>query len=95
LTQPAGEQRDRLLARIAFVESQTNPDAAVRLVVDQMSAGTAQAEAAISVMHQWALRDPAAAMAWAESFPPGDLHDRAVNEVNNVSAQSLENPPSF
>jgi hypothetical protein len=88
LAKPPGEQRDHLFGRIAFVQSQTNPEEAARLVTDQMSPGPTQIEAAISVMHQWALRDANAAMAWAEAFPPGDLRERAINEVKNVSAYS-------
>ena len=86
--EPAGEQRDRLLQRIAFVEAKTDPAEAGRLVSEQMSPGQIQNEAAISVLYQWARQDAAAAQAWAESFPPGDLRDRAINEVKNVSAVS-------
>ena len=92
LAKPPGEQRDRLLGRVAFVQSQTNPEEAARLVVEQMSPGATQTEAAISVMHQWALRDANAAMKWAEAFPPGNLRDRAINEVKNVSAVSAQAP---
>lgn len=84
-------QKNHLFGRIAFVQSQTNPEEAAQLVVDQMSPGPTQIEAAISVMHQWALRDANAAMAWAEAFPPGDLLDRAINEVKNVTAV-IRNP---
>ncbi len=94
MAQPPGEQRDRLFGRIVFVQAQTNPEEAAWFVAEQMLPGADQNEAAISVIHQWAQQDAAAAMAWAESLPE-DLHERAINEVNNVSAHSLENPPSF
>jgi hypothetical protein len=94
LAKPPGEGRDRLLGRVAFVQSQTNPEEAARLVAGQMSSETYhQRDAAISVIHQWAKQDPAAAMAWAESLPQ-DLRQRAIVEVNTVSAHAQENPPS-
>jgi thioredoxin-like negative regulator of GroEL len=97
LAKPAGEQRDRLLQRIAMAESAANPAEAGRLISEQMSPGQFQNEAAISVIYQWAQKDAAAAMAWAESFPAGDLRDRAIKEVKNVStyaaAAAAGNPP--
>jgi hypothetical protein len=94
LAKPAGEQRDRLLQRIAIAESSANPADAARLISEQMSPGSTQNEAAISVVYQWAQKDAPAAMAWAESFPPGDLRDRAIKEVKNVIAVSAGNPPT-
>ena len=93
LAKTPDEGRDRLLARVAYVQSQTNPEEAARMVSRQILPGIAQNEAAISVIHQWAQQDAAAARAWAESLPQG-LRERAINEVTNVSAHSLENPPS-
>jgi len=86
VAKPPGAQRDNLLGRIAFVESKTDPSDAARLVADQIPPGRSQDEAAISVLYQWALKDPDAAMNWARSFSAGTLHDRAVNEVQNVMA---------
>jgi hypothetical protein len=93
LAKPAGEPRDRLLQRIAIAESSANPADAARLISEQMSPGPTQNEAAISVVYQWAQKDAPAAMAWAESFPAGDLRDRAIKEVKNVIAVSAGNPP--
>jgi len=84
MSRPRGEERDRLISRIVFVESKTKPEEAARLVVEQMSPGSAQEEAAISVMHQWALNDAGAALAWARQFPEGTLRDRALGEVQNI-----------
>jgi hypothetical protein len=98
LAKPAGEQRDRLLQRIAIAESSDNPADAAQLISQQMSPGPTQNEAAISVVYQWAQTDAKAAMAWAESFPAGDLRDRAIKEVKNVSAYAAAaaagNPPT-
>jgi hypothetical protein len=93
LAKPAGEQRDRLLQRIAVAESSANPDEAARLISEKMSPGQFQNEAAISVLYQWAQKDAAAAQAWAESFPAGDFRDRAIKEVKNVSAVAAGNSP--
>jgi hypothetical protein len=83
---PPGAQRDNLLGRIAFVESKTDPSDAATLVAEQIPPGRVQDEAAISVVYQWALKDPQAALNWAQSFSAGTLHDRAVTEVQNVMA---------
>jgi hypothetical protein len=93
-SKPPGEQRDRLLQRIAVAESKANPDEAARLISEQISPGPTQNEAAMSVLYQWAQQDAAAAQAWAESFPAGDFRDRAIKEVKNVSAVSAGNPPT-
>lgn len=85
LARPQSGQRDGLIAHLAFVESQTAPAEAVDLVVDQMSPGQAQNEAAMSVLHQWALRDFAAASAWVEQYPEGPLRERAVLELAGIS----------
>ncbi len=84
----AGEQRDRLMARIAFVRSQTQPEAAAQLVVEQIPSGPTQAEAGISVLHQWALRDFTDARAWVDRFP-ADLQDRARAELAGIARYRL------
>jgi hypothetical protein len=76
-----GAERDRLLSRVAFVRSKLNPAEGAKLVAQQISPGEVQNEAAISVLHQWALQDPNAALAWAQSFPEEGLRTRAIAEV--------------
>lgn len=93
LAKPAGEQRDRLLQRIAFVDAESNPQQAARLVAEQMEPGPNQDEAVISVLYQWARSDAGAALAWAEAFQTGDLRDRAIEEVRNAIAISSESQP--
>ena len=90
INKPAGEERDRLLGRVAFTRSKENPAEAARLVVEWISPGQVQNEAAISVLHQWALRDPNAAQAWAQLFPDEGLRDRALAEVANISSRPQE-----
>jgi len=82
--EPPGEQRDHLMARLAYVRVQTQPALAAKFVVEQIPAGAIQTEAGISVLHQWALRDFDAAMAWANSFP-GELQDRGREELAGIA----------
>jgi hypothetical protein len=90
INKPPGEERDRMLGRVAFTGSKENPAEAARLVVEWISPGQVQNEAAISVLHQWALRDPNAAQAWALLFPDEGLRDRALAEVANISSRPQE-----
>jgi len=90
IQKPAGEERDRLLSRVAFTRSKENPLDAAMLVVEWISPGDVQNEAAISVLHQWALRDPKAALAWAQSFREESLRDRALTEMWNIFSLGKE-----
>lgn len=82
--QEAGDWRDDLVARVAFAGSQSDPASAAQLVVGEMAPGPKQNEAAISVLHQWALRDLDAAASWANAFPPGNLRTRALSEIEGI-----------
>jgi hypothetical protein len=83
-SQPEGDQRNALATGMTFVWSQTEPLGAAKFVVQQMTPGTAQDEAAIMVLHQWALLDPIGANAWAQQFPNTPLRDRALNELSGI-----------
>jgi hypothetical protein len=83
ITQQApSEQRDELLAHIAFTQSRTAPEEAARLVAEEISSGDTQVEAAIWVLSQWALSDPKGALAWLKQFPEGSIRDRAQREIS-------------
>jgi len=86
---PAGVQRDEIISRIAFMAARTAPEEAARWVVANIPAGSVQTEAAISVLHQWAQQDFAAAKAWAEQFPPGSIHERAQAELANMTDKGM------
>ena len=90
IQKPAGEERDRLLSRVAFTRSKENPLDAAKLVAEWISPGDVQNEAAISVLHQWALRDPKAALAWAQLFRVESLRDRALTEMWNIFSPAKE-----
>ena len=84
-SQPPGEWRERLLGRASFVLSKTDPSRAAQLVAG-LEAGTLQDEAAMAVLHQWVLKDPSAALQWAETFSEPVLRERALAEVSNLCA---------
>jgi hypothetical protein len=76
----ADEQRDHMFARLALVESETDPANAAQLVVERIPAGPIQTEAAFTVLYHWAARDPDGAAAWGGIFPDS-LRERAENEL--------------
>jgi hypothetical protein len=92
--QEAGDWRDELVARVAFAGAQSDPAAAAQIVVTEMAPGPRQEEAAISVLHQWALSDLGAATTWASAFPAGSLHTRALAEIEGIrkSRQTVTQP---
>jgi hypothetical protein len=81
--QPTGEWRERLLASASFVLSKSDPAAAAH-IVSGLESGTVQNEAAMAVLHQWALQDSSAALQWAEAFPESMLRERALTEIANL-----------
>jgi hypothetical protein len=91
--QPPGEWRDRLLGRVSYVLSKSAPAAAAALV-SELEPGSVQDEAAMAVLHQWALQDSAAALQWVEGFAEATLRDRALAEISNLhhsmAAQAAE-----
>jgi hypothetical protein len=89
ITKPAGDEKNELLERVAYVWASADPENAARFVVENMPTGNAQTEAVMSVLHQWALRDFAGAEAWVELFPAGELRQRATNELAGIREYSL------
>jgi hypothetical protein len=83
---PEGEQRTKAIARVAFAQSQRDPLNAARLVVAEIPPGPTLTEAALSVLHQWAIREPAAAVEWASQFPEGPLRVRALHELKGLES---------
>ena len=81
--QPPGERRDRLLASASFVLSKSDPAAGAHLV-SGLEPGPVQDEAAMAVLHQWALQDSSAALQWAEGFSEPTLRERALEEISNL-----------
>lgn len=69
-----------------FVRAQTDPVAAASLAVKDVSAGPARDEALMSVIYQWALKDPQRAGLWVQSFPDEPLRKRASAEIAGIAA---------
>jgi hypothetical protein len=88
-TQETGVWRNDMLARLAYLRAQTDPLAATRLAVADISPGPARDEAMISVLHQWALRDSETARAWADSFRDDGLKTRALAEIQGLQTRGL------
>ncbi|MEO5914399.1 MAG: hypothetical protein ABIS50_09215 [Luteolibacter sp.] len=86
----AGKFRDNALARLALVRAETSPAEAAAMVSTSLAAGTAQEEAAISVLHQWLRQDPEAARQWVDLFPDGKLKERAESEIQGMAAHRAE-----
>ena len=84
LARPHGQQREQMCSRLAIVQSATEPEQAARLVLEEIPEGPNQTEALISVISQWATRDPQSATIWVESFPSGSLKERAENELQQL-----------
>ena len=61
-----------------------SPEQAANLAVDHIASETLQAEAVISVLHQWILRDRKAAAEWVDLFPAGPLRTRAEGELKGT-----------
>jgi hypothetical protein len=83
--QPSGDQRDALATGMTFIWSQTAPADAAQFVAQQMAPGYAQDEAAMMVLHQWALVDSTGASAWVQQFPESPLRNRALNEIEGIA----------
>lgn len=82
--QPAGSERDGMMTRIAYLYSKSDPSDAANLIMQQMSPGEKQTEAAMMVLHQWGLRDMSGAAAWVATFPDGPLRERALKELEGI-----------
>ena len=89
-SQPEGDQRDRIIARLAFHQAQDSPREAATLVANEIPEGGTQTEAVMTVLHQWAMLDPAAAAEWAGLFPEGELRTRAVHELEGMARSASE-----
>lgn len=87
LAQTSDELRSQLVQLVAIKRAESHPKEAAQLVLDQIPAGDRRNEAIISVLHQWALRDPQSAKAWVALFPPeSSIKERAVRELVNLEA---------
>jgi hypothetical protein len=80
----SGDEQARLLQRVGFVLSQTNPADAAEFVLAQIPPGPVRDEAVMTVVNQWGNRNLAAAAAWVQTFSDGPLQERAVVELEGI-----------
>lgn len=79
--QPAGPQRDQVLARIVPVEAARSPADAANTVLREMNPGPEQTNAMAPIIREWSIRDTAAASTWIQNLPQGPLRDIANGEL--------------
>lgn len=81
-------QRDSRWSALASVLAETSPTVAAAIVSERIRLENIQTEAAIAVLHQWALRDADGAVAWVAQFPEGQLRSRAEAELSGILGHS-------
>ena len=81
---PVGELRDDVYSRIVYERARREPARAAGLLAEMRPDGPARAEAALTVLHFWAERDPAAVSAWVAGWPAGMLRDNAIRELRGA-----------
>jgi len=89
-SQPPGKQRDQLLARITTVEARTAPAAAANTALKEVSPGTFQDDAVVSVVRNWLLTDATAASEWVKGLPQGRLQELAKAEVDRAALATAQ-----
>jgi hypothetical protein len=78
---PGSALREHVIGTIATTLAAQAPEAAARLVLEEMSGGPEQQNTVLAIIQRWAPIDKAAALAWVDKFPPGDLRDRALSAL--------------
>ncbi len=86
--------RNEAYSQIAMATAAQDPSAAAHLVTSEIAPGSTQEEAAMSILHQWILKDPKGAKAWVAVFPNGDFRQRAENEIANAESYQMPLPHS-
>jgi hypothetical protein len=89
---PPGKLRDTMFLHMAMAQCRIQPEEAASIVSRQITPGTTQEEAVIAVIRVWAAQDKEGAVAWAELFPPGELRNRVMREISQISSSSNEQP---
>jgi hypothetical protein len=84
---PASPERDGYFARIANAMARTDVEGATAIVSEDISPGPAQVDAAIAIVRQLAWNDKSLARQWVDSFPAGEIHDRALKEWTETVAK--------
>jgi hypothetical protein len=85
---PASPERDAMMERVAFAASKTSPADAAILATVEIADGALREDAVLAVLHQWGLRDIAAASSWVVQFPQGALRERAEAELQALESSN-------
>jgi hypothetical protein len=92
--QPANARLEKLRQRYVHVIAMTDPLDALRLAQEGISIPADRDEAVLSILHQWALRQPQAARDWATNRAPAHLEARALAELEGIGSYSAS-PQAF
>lgn len=84
---PPSSDRDGYFARIANAMARIDAEGASAIVSEDISPGPDQIEAAIGIVRQLAWNDKSLAREWVDSFPAGEVHDRALKEWTETVAK--------
>jgi hypothetical protein len=77
---------EKLRLRYVHVLARSDPAQALRMAQDGFTAVADRDEAMLSVLHQWALREPNAARDWAANQAPDHLEARALAEIDGLES---------
>jgi len=83
---PLSQERDGYFARIVNAMARADVVAAATMVSEDIAPGPIQADAAVNIVGQWAWNDKTAAREWVDEFPPGEVHDQALEKWKQTVA---------
>ena len=83
--QPDSDERNEMIQRVVLVLAPSDPADTAGLIFEQMPAGSAQDEAIMTLLNQWANKDLKAAALWVENnLSNSPLRDRALAELEGI-----------
>jgi hypothetical protein len=80
--------REQVTSSIAMKWGETDPVAAGQLASKSLPAGPLQDRTVIAIVERWAFTNEAAAKAWVEKFPEGELRKKALETVEYTGKRS-------
>ncbi len=84
--QPTSPGLDKLRQRQVHVLARSNPLIALRMAQEGFTVPADRNEAVLAALHQWGLRDPAAARDWVSTSAPDELKARALAEIEGLES---------
>lgn len=80
--------REQVTSAIAIKWGEKDPVAAGQLAAKSLPAGPVQDKTVIAIVERWAFTNEAAAKAWVEKFPEGELRKKALETVEYTGKRS-------